>query len=268
MKANKLVFDHIVDISPRTGVIKLNKKRMVLTSTESFGHLRRDLINILGMERTKALFMRFGWSSGYSAAKAIKHEFPWRSNEELILAGPALHTLAGPVMVETEEIDVSNDTLYMRGSWFYSHEYEEHVKHFGFSDQQTCWTLVGYVKGYLAGVYGKDVIVYEKTCRGKKDLVCTFVACTLDRCPPEYLNKFDYTGIECIVSKFDEMYKQLEETQSIVQRADMLVNKMTNVLLKDGQVVAEVGRYEIEGHDPMSVVTNLQGNFEEYCEEV
>ena len=40
------------------------------------------------------------------------------------------------------------------------------------------------------------------------------------------------------------------------------------VLLKDGQVVAEVGRYEIEGHDPMSVVTNLQGNFEEYCEEV
>ena len=40
------------------------------------------------------------------------------------------------------------------------------------------------------------------------------------------------------------------------------------VLVKDGQVVAEVGRYEIEGHDPMSVVTNLQGNFEEYCEEV
>ena len=40
------------------------------------------------------------------------------------------------------------------------------------------------------------------------------------------------------------------------------------VLLKDGKVVADVGRHEIEGHDPMSVVTNLQGNFEEYCEEV
>ena len=50
-----------------------------------------------------------------------------------------------------------------------------------------------------------------------------------------------------------------------------IVSKRRNsefVLLKDGQVVAEVGRYEIEGHDPMSVVTNLQGNFEEYCEEV
>lgn len=40
------------------------------------------------------------------------------------------------------------------------------------------------------------------------------------------------------------------------------------VLLKDGKVVADIGRHEIEGHDPMSVVTNLQGNFEEYCEEV
>ena len=40
------------------------------------------------------------------------------------------------------------------------------------------------------------------------------------------------------------------------------------VLLKDGKVVADVGRHEIEGHDPMSVVTNLQGNFEEYCEEL
>ncbi|KYG91758.1 MULTISPECIES: BrxA/BrxB family bacilliredoxin [Bacillales] len=49
---------------------------------------------------------------------------------------------------------------------------------------------------------------------------------------------------------------------------DHLPSSPSFVLLKDGQVVAEVGRYEIEGHDPMSVVLNLQGNFEEYCEEV
>ena len=49
---------------------------------------------------------------------------------------------------------------------------------------------------------------------------------------------------------------------------DHIPSSPSFVLLKDGQVVAEVGRYEIEGHDPMSVVLNLQGNFEEYCEEV
>lgn len=40
------------------------------------------------------------------------------------------------------------------------------------------------------------------------------------------------------------------------------------VLMKDGQMVAEVGRHEIEGHDPMSVVTNLQEQFEQFCEEL
>lgn len=39
-------------------------------------------------------------------------------------------------------------------------------------------------------------------------------------------------------------------------------------LLKDGKILTMVERHEIEGHDPMSVVTKLQNYFDEYCEEV
>ena len=49
---------------------------------------------------------------------------------------------------------------------------------------------------------------------------------------------------------------------------DHLPSSPSFVLLKDGEVVAEVGRYEIEGHEVVSVITNLQCNFEEYCEEI
>lgn len=49
---------------------------------------------------------------------------------------------------------------------------------------------------------------------------------------------------------------------------DHLPSSPSFVLLKDGKVAAEVGRYEIEGHDPMSVVSNLQGHFDQYCEEI
>lgn len=49
---------------------------------------------------------------------------------------------------------------------------------------------------------------------------------------------------------------------------DHLPSSPSFALLKDGQLVAEVGRYEIEGHDPMSVVNNLQSLFEEHCEEI
>ncbi|MCZ2260132.1 BrxA/BrxB family bacilliredoxin [Sporosarcina sp. G11-34] len=49
---------------------------------------------------------------------------------------------------------------------------------------------------------------------------------------------------------------------------DHLPSSPSFALLKDGKLVAEVGRYEIEGHDPMSVVRNLQSQFEEFCNEI
>nr|MDH3153906.1 BrxA/BrxB family bacilliredoxin [Bacillus licheniformis]MDH3164076.1 BrxA/BrxB family bacilliredoxin [Bacillus licheniformis] len=39
-------------------------------------------------------------------------------------------------------------------------------------------------------------------------------------------------------------------------------------LLKDGKILKMVERHEIEGYEPMAVITKLQGLFEEYCEEV
>jgi len=38
-------------------------------------------------------------------------------------------------------------------------------------------------------------------------------------------------------------------------------------LLKDGKIVSMIERHEIEGHDPMSVIANIQALFEEYGEE-
>lgn len=49
---------------------------------------------------------------------------------------------------------------------------------------------------------------------------------------------------------------------------DHLPSSPSFVLLKDGQAVAEIGRYEIEGHAPTSVITHLQALFEEHCEEI
>ncbi|MGD6815608.1 BrxA/BrxB family bacilliredoxin [Metabacillus sp. 84] len=39
-------------------------------------------------------------------------------------------------------------------------------------------------------------------------------------------------------------------------------------LLKDGELVAMVERHEIEGHEPMAVVSKLQEAFEQHCKEV
>lgn len=39
-------------------------------------------------------------------------------------------------------------------------------------------------------------------------------------------------------------------------------------LLKDGKIIKMVERHEIEGHEPVEVIENLQKMFDEYCEEV
>ncbi|WP_313892216.1 BrxA/BrxB family bacilliredoxin [Psychrobacillus sp.] len=49
---------------------------------------------------------------------------------------------------------------------------------------------------------------------------------------------------------------------------DHLPSSPSFVLMKDGQAIAEIGRHEIEGHAPMSVITHIQALFEEHCEEI
>ena len=39
-------------------------------------------------------------------------------------------------------------------------------------------------------------------------------------------------------------------------------------LIKDGKICTMIERHQIEGYDPMNVVTKLQQTFDEYCEEI
>lgn len=49
---------------------------------------------------------------------------------------------------------------------------------------------------------------------------------------------------------------------------DHLPSSPSFALMKDGKMVGEIGRHEIEGHDPMSVITHIQALFEEHCKEI
>ena len=49
---------------------------------------------------------------------------------------------------------------------------------------------------------------------------------------------------------------------------DHLPSSPSFALVKDGKLVDEIGRHEIEGHDPMSVITHIQALFEQHCSEI
>ncbi|MFJ7733458.1 XylR N-terminal domain-containing protein [Lysinibacillus sp. NPDC097231] len=232
MKANRLVFENAIDINPRSGIIKFNGNRMILKSAEALGFFRRDIIQTLNIERAKGFLLRYGWACGYSAGGSIEKMYNWKDLKELIRAGAAIHTLEGVVSVQVDVLEISNDKFEMEGKWFHSYEAEEHVRHFGFSDESVCWTLIGYVAGFLAKTYPKEIVVFEEKCRGKCDDYCKFVVRTKEHATPEQLDLLRYFQETSLADELDATYNELKTLNNSIIHSDTIHKQMTHAMLE------------------------------------
>jgi len=201
-------------------------------SVEALSLLRRDLISTLSLDRAKGFLLRYGRACGYNDGETIERMYNWESKKELILAGPALHTLEGIVTVEPDVLEFDDNKLYMSGFWRYSFEAEEHIQHFGYSEEAVCWILVGYVKGYLEKTYGKEIVIYEKSCTGKGDDYCYFVAQTAEHVEPEHREILHYYQEESLGTELDKMYSQVSTMNKSIIRSNQVQKQLTNLLLE------------------------------------
>ena len=86
--------------SPEDGRIWLNDQRMLLLHSSSFGALRREVIERLGLEQARGLFTRTGYASGARDARLIRERWPNADAAAVFRAGTHLHTLEGMTKVE------------------------------------------------------------------------------------------------------------------------------------------------------------------------
>ncbi|UCZ52754.1 XylR N-terminal domain-containing protein [Bacillus shivajii] len=236
VKSHQLLFHNLIDINPRTGTIMLHDKRMVLMSVEALGILRRDLINTLSMERAKGFLLRYGWACGYRDGELMTGKYQWESKEDLLLSGPSLHTLEGVVTVEPDVLEIDEGHLYFTGYWRNSFEAEEHISHFDMSDETVCWMLVGYASGFLTKTFGKEVVVYEKYCKGKGDPYCYFVAQTAEDCSEEHIRDLDFYKTESLQSVLDSAYLEIKQLNEDILESEKIQDQLTELLLKDKDV--------------------------------
>ena len=69
---NQLINLHdLLNIYQKNDLLYVNDKRHLLTPTNAFGILQRDLIDNIGMERMKTFFFKYGWNLGNEDAKEI-----------------------------------------------------------------------------------------------------------------------------------------------------------------------------------------------------
>ena len=90
----------LVDFRPDQGIIRLHEQRVVLLSAAAMGLIRKELIDTLGLETARRLFLRFGYADGYHDAVSLRDRSKWTNPLEGLQAGIVLHRLEGIVRAE------------------------------------------------------------------------------------------------------------------------------------------------------------------------
>jgi len=169
VRAADLDHKELLELDPEGGVIRFAGQRALLLDAVAMGILRKYLVENFGLIAARAVLTQFGFAHGWRMAEAMKMQFKWDSDEELLRAGPRINTLEGFFHIKPG----GKGPLSREGdSLLSSYEAEQHLLHFGRADSPMCWTICGLKSGYLSQVTGKEIFVLEDRCLGKGDATC------------------------------------------------------------------------------------------------
>jgi two-component system response regulator HydG len=163
--------------SPGDGRIWLNDQRMLLWHSSAMGHLRRELVDALGLERARGLLTRAGYVSGARDATLVRDRWPQGDAAAVFMAGTRLHALEGVVKVTPIAFDFDIDRGFYEGEflWEHSSEDDEHIAAYGIGTEPACWSQIGYACGYVTTLFGQLVIFREVECRSMGASTCRVI---------------------------------------------------------------------------------------------
>ncbi len=156
-----------VFFAPGDGRIWLNDQRMLLFHSRTLGRIRREVVDLVGEERARALFTRAGYEQGANDARLIRNQWPGEDLTHALAAGPRIHTLEGFVRATTVrfDFDVERGEYFGEFLWHESSEADEHLAAFGVSREPACWLQTAYATGYTSWLFGKAIVFRELECR-------------------------------------------------------------------------------------------------------
>lgn len=233
-KASDLSLRSLLRFYPQQGEIFLKDRRMVISSADAWGVLRRDLIAALGMERAKRFLLRYGWHCGRNDARNLNEMFDWDSDMEWILAGPQMHNISGSVFSRPIQLEIDRESgrFYLEGIWENSYEAQQHLMHFARHHETVCYILIGYAGGYSTEYFGKNVIFKEIECVGKGDAHCRFIGKTVEEWGSEIAEELADYEEENLADELDRAYQRIEKQQKIMSVGASISHKLTQIVLQ------------------------------------
>ena len=168
----------VLDFRPDQGIIRLHEQRVVILSAAAMGLLRKELIDTLGLETARRLFLRFGYADGYHDAVSLRDRSqvgePARRAARRRRLSPARRHRPGRDRHASITTPRRADSR-RKCVWHDSYVAEQHLHHYGKSDAPVCWSLVGYASGYASACLGQEIYFRETECLAQGATTCTVV---------------------------------------------------------------------------------------------
>lgn len=233
-KASDLTLKDLIDYYKNDGERFLKEHRMIISSADAWGVLRRDLINALGVQRAKRFLLRYGWHFGMHEARMFRNMFPWSDDLEWLIAGTRMHSIAGRVFSYPVKFDVDMKAgkFDVAGHWIDSFEAKQHLQHFSHYHEPVCYFLVGYAGGYTSECMGKRIIFKEIDCMAKGDPHCSYIGKTVEQWGDEIAEDLlDYEE-ENMSDELDRMYRRVEQQKEALKLGSTISQKLMKALLQ------------------------------------
>src|SRR3954467_15495943 len=132
MRAEDLHHEELLQLDPEGGVIHFAGQRALLIDAVAMGLLRKYLVENFGLSAARTVLTQFGFAHGWRIAEALQAEFKWESDDDWLRAGARIHALEGLFrLAPGSEGPLSKTGVMLLASY----EAEQHLLHFGRSDQ-------------------------------------------------------------------------------------------------------------------------------------
>ncbi|MCC2656391.1 MAG: phenol-degradation regulator [Panacagrimonas sp.] len=152
--------------SPDAGHIQLFGQRMLLMHAQPFAHLRRELVQRLGLAKARELLMRLGYQQGFEDGQRLRALYPDDPAHALAL-GPRLRETEGFVgmrPMDEMRFDIERGEFWGDFIWAASWEAEAHVQQIGIGGEPACWIMSGYASGCCTAIIGMPIHWREVEC--------------------------------------------------------------------------------------------------------
>jgi DNA-binding NtrC family response regulator len=253
----------LVEFRPEQGLIRLHEQRVVLLSAAAMGLIRKELIDSLGLESARRVFLRFGFADGYHDAVSLRDRFKWADPLEGLEAGLVLHRLEGIVRAEILRLDhdAASGRFHEDVIWHDSYVAEQHLHHYGVSHLPVCWSLEGYVSGYTSACLGKEIYFREGECAAQGAAHCSVVGKDAESWGEELAAfRADFHGaslgheVERLRTAAHERLREVTRRERLVAKRERELN-----LLRDRVARHAASKHFVAGSAAMQDVLELAG---------